>query len=100
MEVEAQAEQCQISLIQDEEVTEEEASPNVVYAVYSELVMTTQNLTQALMVSNKIRVDAQRQKPVPVKRYGSPHRPKTMVEAFPRKRWNEASMYKTQHVNI
>jgi hypothetical protein len=90
VEVEAQVERCQISSTQDEEIldSEKEASPspNVVFVVYSEWVMTAQNLMHASMVSSVI----------------SPHCPKTMpvVETSGRELWNKASMYRTQHVII
>lgn len=85
MEVEAQADNCQISSTQDEEVAEEEASPIVVFAVYSELTVTAQDLTHASMASSTMRVDVERQRPLAVKRHRSPHRPKTTVETSPRK---------------
>ena len=45
-----------------DEVSEEEASPIVVFAVFSELVITAQNLPQASMASKIIRVDVGGQK--------------------------------------
>ena len=79
-----------MSLTQAEEELEEEASPIVVYAVYSEMVMMAQNLRGASTVSNLTRVDVGRQKPLPVSRHQSPHRPKTTVpETSMGERWNE-----------
>ena len=74
----------------------------MVFAVYSELMVTAQELTHASMVSNIIWVDVERQKPVllTVKRCRFLHHPKIMVETSLRKRWSEASMYRLQHVQV
>ena len=69
MEVEVQVEHRQVSSTQDEdEESEEEASPNVVFAVYSELVIMARNVTHASesMMLNIRKVDVEIQKPVPV----------------------------------